>query len=856
MPTSFASALTDRDLNKALGIWSHIAEGLLVELGKKHAPISKGNDDTESKCNTRGRGKIRIEKRTTGPATVGDTAYSRDTAAIQKAINRCKEVALAVNSSFRREKTWHAVAVVQPFLLTDLAKDALLQAQRQQPSTDNALKLAGILQTELGKVTEHAKRRRLKNWRVRVRQHEADAYKWAAGGATKQQGEVLKRADGTYTSNSMEQLDLVLEAWRPIFERFKAGEPSKDEFFREFGPHMRTHEMGTDPISGEMLRETLVKMKNNAAGLDQWAASDLKILLNWHPELFDDLAEILNVIEDCGRWPDAMVQGFVSLIPKDASDPEPTPTSLRPITILSAVYRLWARSRFDQAMDTWQELWVLDNVWGCRRKRGAEGLFLGVALDLDEATNKILVGGVSYDFAKAFDYIPQELLFGVLRHRGLSERILKPLEGMYGQLTRMFKLQGKLGATFKSYGGILQGCALSMLALNALVSCWIECVRKEVPGVIPRAYADDISATVKAKTQKLLKKKLKEVHAVTTKYEKATGGEVSAKKSYTFGNDCLKDTLGGIDNHLESFRLVGGSLTTAECGAKHTELESTRIAKWRNTVQKVRRFPGGWFTKVKMMRATSSQAHWGQGTHTLPDTPIELQRLRTEVLKSLWNMDKYSTSPGITLTILAPVGLDPLFQFMYQGLCTLWRTMQDPHERAKVAERYRRDDGGANNGPIARLKQIAKHQHLKPAVDKLMDYDNLDAAAWRHELRESWRQKQWEYTARTRPKYAGIEKGVDRAKTTAFLSSLQEDADLLQCDIDINVRMAPVIGSDPRAKVVVLRKLVVCIRVIGWCVTPEVQVQSAHIVTSRRPLNMFHGHARGILLCALQHWRP
>ena len=70
-----------------------------------------------------------------------------------------------------------------------------------------------------------------------------------------------------------------------------------------------------------------------------------------------------------------------------------------------------------------------------------------------------------------------------------------------------------------------------MLALNALVSCWIECVRKDFPGVIPRAYDDDISATVKAKTQKLLKKKLKEVHAVTTKYEKVTGVRYPLKRA-------------------------------------------------------------------------------------------------------------------------------------------------------------------------------------------------------------------------------------------------------------------------------------------------------------------------------------
>ena len=58
--------------------------------------------------------------------------------------------------------------------------------------------------------------------------------------------------------------------------------------------------------------------------------------------------------------------------------------------------------------------------------------------------------------------------------RGMHERIVRPLEAMYAQLSRSFKLQGKLGEAFKSFGGILQGCALSMLATNAMVSAWIE----------------------------------------------------------------------------------------------------------------------------------------------------------------------------------------------------------------------------------------------------------------------------------------------------------------------------------------------------------------------------------------------
>jgi hypothetical protein len=104
-------------------------------------------------------------------------------------------------------------------------------------------------------------------------------------------------------------------------------------------------------------------------------------------------------------------------------------------------------------------------------------------------------------------------------------------------------------------------------------------VRNKVPGAVPRAYADDISATVKASAKRRLKDQLTKVNDVTQKYEALSGAEVSAGKSYKFGDECVRGISTCIDTHLESCRLVGGPLTTAECSCPHTELEAKSIAK-------------------------------------------------------------------------------------------------------------------------------------------------------------------------------------------------------------------------------------------------------------------------------------
>ena len=51
--------------------------------------------------------------------------------------------------------------------------------------------------------------------------------------------------------------------------------------------------------------------------MDGWRVADLKILALWAPSLFDSLASLLSAVEEQGRWPEPLVQGAVSFIPKE-----------------------------------------------------------------------------------------------------------------------------------------------------------------------------------------------------------------------------------------------------------------------------------------------------------------------------------------------------------------------------------------------------------------------------------------------------------------------------------------------------------------------------------------------------------
>ena len=90
--------------------------------------------------------------------------------------------------------------------------------------------------------------------------------------------------------------------------------------------------------------EEVVRRKSVAAGsLDGWGWRELKVLpAPW----FDGLARarVLFNVEETGVWPEGLVDAYIAMIPK--TDGDATPLGQRPLSVLSVVYRIWARQEW------------------------------------------------------------------------------------------------------------------------------------------------------------------------------------------------------------------------------------------------------------------------------------------------------------------------------------------------------------------------------------------------------------------------------------------------------------------------------------------------------------------------------
>ena len=154
----------------------------------------------------------------------------------------------------------------------------------------------------------------------------------------------------------------VRAAWNGVTELFPNGEPDHDTFFNQDAQYIDSCPVSLPPLTGEVLRDEFLRVKESKPGLDGWCHADFKILSQCAPWTIDYFCEILQLVEQHGVWPSSVISGYAPLIPK--SEFFEQPTDLRPLTVLSVLYWIWARIRARQLNGHWQELFAHDGMWG------------------------------------------------------------------------------------------------------------------------------------------------------------------------------------------------------------------------------------------------------------------------------------------------------------------------------------------------------------------------------------------------------------------------------------------------------------------------------------------------------------
>ena len=393
-------------VDDAYGEWCKRAERILCSI-----PTTTGAQDYG-----RGRGAVAFRRLCVYPPerhAGAETVWMRKVA---KALRRAEELGKMKVWGYRAEITMghlrsFAREVRGPFA------DEFVPVVMRTLSCEVVTEMCGLLSAEYRRLQTMGDRARLRAWKDRMQSSIRQSHRWVRD-ECKRSSMLMRTEEGHFTVDRNEQLDHMLNAWKPIFEKFKSRPADCERFMEQFGPYMRSAQMELEPLTGRFLAEVARDTASSAPSLDMWRPGSLAALGHWAPGIFDDLALILDFVETTGQWPRMMLRAYTALIPKDSTLADPLPTEFRPITVLSGIYRLWSKARFVNAMK-WQEGWVTDSVFGCRRRRSSEQLAMQIALDLEASAygGSPCVGGVSYDFKKAFDLVPVNIMLATMRRK-------------------------------------------------------------------------------------------------------------------------------------------------------------------------------------------------------------------------------------------------------------------------------------------------------------------------------------------------------------------------------------------------------------------------------------------------------
>ena len=198
--------------------------------------------------------------------------------------------------------------------------------------------------------------------------------------------------------------------------------------------------------------------------------------------VLERLAKIMMEAERLGSWREAVGVAITALIPKGGG-------GLRPIGLLPALVRVWARVR-GGIVRKWETENERDYLYGGKGK-GAQIAAWKFAARAEAAR----LDGVEYaasllDLQQAFDKVPHHHLVRAARRWRYPMRVLRLSLSAY-RMGRVVGIGGIFSSIIKPIRGLAAGSAHATRELRALMIGVFDEVWRVVPSSMPTVYVDD-----------------------------------------------------------------------------------------------------------------------------------------------------------------------------------------------------------------------------------------------------------------------------------------------------------------------------------------------------------------------------
>ena len=183
------------------------------------------------------------------------------------------------------------------------------------------------------------------------------------------------------------------------------------------------------------------------------------------PVMLRHLFDMFHALEEGSAWPEALVFSFVCCLPKVHGSC--TALQIRPLTVLSRLYRCWARYRSTEIAE-WMSGKLPISLAGGIKSMCASDICALSALSLETAFMQNLkrAGGV-FDIIKCYNAMPFIVLY-LMVHLGINPSYVQAYENLLGCFTRTFVFNGHAGTAEHSTTGFPEGCSMAVVAMTCL----------------------------------------------------------------------------------------------------------------------------------------------------------------------------------------------------------------------------------------------------------------------------------------------------------------------------------------------------------------------------------------------------
>ena len=293
--------------------------------------------------------------------------------------------------------------------------------------------------------------------------------------------------------NIPELQDELMKFWMPIWQRHNSVENNRweaalsliDKIFSD----VDLPELHWQQVTLDDWKKSIRKMKTwSRRGVDAWSKSELLALPD---EVHQQFIFLVNKVEEGLSWPSIMLEGIVTALKK--SQDARTVNQYRPITVLSTLWRVYARARAGTLLQ-WLSKWLPRNISSYLQGREVADSYYETQMLIEHALNHGLdIAGGTLDLEKAFNRYARIPTSHVMSKLGWNQKFISAWNRFSSNVNRRFEVLGFVSKGVKSTCGYPEGCPLSVVA------CLLNCVVFDLAlklhdsRVKPNIFADNLA---------------------------------------------------------------------------------------------------------------------------------------------------------------------------------------------------------------------------------------------------------------------------------------------------------------------------------------------------------------------------